>query len=279
MSPINVALSQFQNASINKFIFSHCPSKVSFIPTVWSGNTLLQFIILYLHYLKNNTRRQIIQLSDNGLCALDYWVNINNKIIDDEKQSLDNEKEEKFVQFEDIHKSKYFYKYMRNLKSSTQTSISQPTNTETYNLHISPTLFTLNPSNIAIITPSNYATISPSDLPSITPTITPTDNPTNSPAIEPTYYPSNIPTMYPTNIPSMTPIKPPTIQSTIPFTYQSNVPIHSPTYQPTNSPTKSTITLTLFLQISQHIILVLHQQYYIFIIHQHIHHIYLQYYF
>ncbi len=85
-----MVLIQFQNISANKFIFSHCPCMLSFTSAFRSRNTLLQFIISHLQYLKNN------------------------KIVD-EKQSVDNAKEEEFTQFKDAYKSKHYYKHIRNI--------------------------------------------------------------------------------------------------------------------------------------------------------------------
>jgi len=121
IAPTESPLLQFQNTSLNRYIFLNCKSILKFTPTFFMRNTLMQFIAAvweeqFSSVSQYKIYREVLETKDGGIIALDWWIDplsappkpANN---DDCKQEMEEEEKEEKAEFKDVYKSKFYHKF------------------------------------------------------------------------------------------------------------------------------------------------------------------------
>ena len=103
--PSENPLVQFQNTSFNRSVFANCKSMLSFSPTFWMRNTLLQFIWVcleeqFLPKTQCKIYRECLETADGGLIALDWWL-----------KTSDTDDNPKYAQHGNAYKSKIYHQW------------------------------------------------------------------------------------------------------------------------------------------------------------------------
>eukprot|EP00485_Elphidium_margaritaceum_P002641 CAMPEP_0202695266 /NCGR_PEP_ID=MMETSP1385-20130828/8905_1 /ASSEMBLY_ACC=CAM_ASM_000861 /TAXON_ID=933848 /ORGANISM="Elphidium margaritaceum" /LENGTH=622 /DNA_ID=CAMNT_0049351265 /DNA_START=36 /DNA_END=1904 /DNA_ORIENTATION=- len=115
--PSERPLIQFQNTTLNRYLFANCRSLWKYTPTFWMRNIWMQFMFIvceeqYASSAHLKIYREALQTDDGGLVALDWWVDPQQQAEDEEDDdNKEQEEEEEMASCGTRYTSKRYYAY------------------------------------------------------------------------------------------------------------------------------------------------------------------------